>query len=117
MELSRSAVSWILRVRRVKTEGGFLEVSEFWRDPGTFSFSGPKAAYAISLKLIKSAFVRNGAMIIWSAGVSGCFAGRIRMVCSWTWFLPHGRRSISMVSTFSKPCLRYNDRPSGVDST
>ena len=84
MEFFRSAVSWILRVRRVKTEEGFSEASEIRRDLGVFSFSGRKAAYSISLKLMKSVFVRNGVMIIWSAGRSSCFAGLIRIVCSWT---------------------------------
>lgn len=64
MEFPRSAVSWILRLRRVKTEGGFSDVSEVGRDLEIFSFSGRKAAYSISLKLMKSAFVRNGVIII-----------------------------------------------------
>ncbi len=47
---------------RAKTEEGFLEVS-VRRDP-VVGFPGRKAAYSIALKLTKSEFVRNGAMII-----------------------------------------------------
>ena len=75
------------------------------RDP-VVGLLDPKAAYSMSLALTKSEFTRKGVMTIPSAGMDGCFAGLTRMVCSWTWFLPQGRRSISMVSTFSKPYLR-----------
>ena len=75
------------------------------RDPGV-GLLDLKAAYSMSLTLTKSEFTRKGVITIPSAGMDDCFAGLTRMVCSWTWFLPHGRRSISMLSTFSKPCLR-----------
>ena len=76
------------------------------RDP-VVVLPDPKAASSISLKLTKSAFVRNGVTTVCSAGINaGRLAGLTSIVCSWTWFLPHGRRSISMVDIFSKPCFR-----------
>ena len=64
-EFSRSTVSWILWVMRVMMEEGSWEGSDDGeRDPKVVVFSGPKAACSISLKLIKSSFVRNGVIII-----------------------------------------------------
>ena len=47
---------------RAKTEEGFLEVSV--RRGSGVGFPGRKAAYSIALKLTKSEFVRNGAIVI-----------------------------------------------------
>ena len=64
-EFSRSTVSWILEVMRVKMGEDSLEGSDDGeRDPKVVVLSGPEAAYSISLKLIKSSFVRNGVIII-----------------------------------------------------
>ena len=53
------------------------------RDP-VVGLLNPKAAYSLSLTLTKSEFSRKGVMTIPPAGMDGCFADLIKMVCSWT---------------------------------
>lgn len=66
MEVSRSAVSWILRVRGAITEEeGSCEGSEGGREPRVGYFIPVReAACSISLRLIESAFVRDGVIIL-----------------------------------------------------
>ena len=76
-----------------------------------------KAVFPMWSKVVKSAFVRTGEIAISLGEIEVRLAGRMRIVCSWTWSRPQRWRSTVMVSTVWKPCLRYRGRAFGVDST